>query len=79
MKVQLKEFTSDVFHAMKMTQTVEEVVSSDQTKAVKTGTLGQVNQWAKKKQLRFKPDSSMFGGYWVDDTTSHTFHAIPLN
>jgi len=43
-------------------------------KLVKRGRMETLNKWAKSKGLKFKSDSSLFGGYYVaKDGTAYSF------
>ncbi len=49
-------------------------VALDSSRTVaKTGSFKALNAWATKQGLRFKRDSSLFGGYYVNDTTGAAY------
>ena len=53
---------------------VQESTPMSKLPVVKEGTLPVLNKWAKSQGCKWKIDSSLFGGYWVeDDGTCYVF------
>lgn len=47
--------------------------NSDECVRIATGSLEMLNTLAKKKGWKWRKDSSLFGGYWVDIQTGDSY------
>lgn len=47
--------------------------------AVMIGTVSKLNQWAKKRNLKFRKDDSLFGGYYFDSESGDVWEADIVN